>query len=1016
MARTRRIFGALLVAAGWLVAGGALRAQTYSVIGSYGSSGGVFFPSRLVQGNDGRFYGTTFESFGAGSGGTIFKIDTDGTLTTLHVFSGSDGKEPYGGLVQAADGYLYGTTAFGGAGCGSPGCGTIFKIDTNGTTFTTLHSFTGDADGDYPTAGLIQAADGYLYGTTALGGGAGAEGTIFKMDTSGTTLTTLHTFTNSDQPHTGLIQGTDGKLYGTTQSGYPDNQFGSVFTMDTSGTTFTTLHSFALSDGARPSDLIQAADGYLYGTTDGGGASGYGTVFRVDTTGTMFATLHMFSGNDGTSPEGGVIQAADGELYGTTLDGGASDYGTIFKIATDGTGFVTLRNFANGSDGEWPFVGLIQAADGFLYGTTSEGDGGPSFAGTIFKIDTNGATLTTLHYFFYGGDGAYPYAGLVQAADGGLYGATYGYFEGYGPGAIFKIANNGTTPIALHHFSGSDGAFPSAGLIQTADGNLYGTTQSGGQPGGASGYGTIFKMATDGTVTTLYAFSGSDGAYPWAGLLQAADGDLYGTTSSGGAGYGTIFKIATDGTSFTTLHTFANSDGAVPLGGLIQGADGYLYGTTSSVGASGYGTIFKIDTYGTSLITLHSFVNSDGANPYASLIQATDGKLYGTTALGGASGKGTVFKIATDATSFATLHNFVGSDGIHPLAGLLQAADGSLYGTTFESGAGYGTIFKIDTNGTSLTTLHAFVNSDGANPYAGLIQAADGNLYGTATAGGPDGGGVVFKLVPCVLSQPPVVTAVQCAPPATEGLAASVSGNPADTYHWTVFGGTITDGQGTQNITFTSGAAGTRLSVQIFETDSNGCVGTAAEAVQVAFNDVPSTDPFEPYVCIIGRDGITSGCGGGNYCRDNPVTRAQMAIFLLKAEHGSSYTPPPCASIFTDVTCPSTFANWIEQLATEGVTAGCGGGLYCPNSPVTRRQMAVFLLKTKEGASYTPPPATGIFGDVPPGDTYAPWIEELYNRQITGGCQASPLLYCPDNPSTRGQMAVFLVKTFGLEP
>ena len=260
-----------------------------------------------------------------------------------------------------------------------------------------------------------------------------------------------------------------------------------------------------------------------------------------------------------------------------------------------------------------------------------------------------------------------------------------------------------------------------------------------------------------------------------------------------------------------------------------------------------------------------------------------------------------------------------------------------------------------------------------------------------------------------------MVTAVHCAPPATGGLAALVSGNPADTYHWTVFGGTITGGQGTQSITFTSGVAGTRLSVQVFETDSNGCVGTVVEVVQVDFNDVPSADPFEPYVCIIGREGITAGCGGGNYCRDNPIRRAQMAVFLLKAEYGSSYVPPTCTGTFPDVPCPSQFADWIEQLAAEGVTAGCGGGLYCPDSSVTRRQMAVFLLKVKEGSSYTPPPATGIFGDVPQGDTYAPWIEELYNRGITGGCQVSPAVYCPANPSTRGQMAVFLVKTFGLQ-
>jgi cysteine-rich repeat protein len=181
-----------------------------------------------------------------------------------------------------------------------------------------------------------------------------------------------------------------------------------------------------------------------------------------------------------------------------------------------------------------------------------------------------------------------------------------------------------------------------------------------------------------------------------------------------------------------------------------------------------------------------------------------------------------------------------------------------------------------------------------------------------------------------------------------------------------------------------------------------------------SFADVPNSFAFYPYIENLFHNGITGGCASGNYCPGNSVTRAQMAVFLLKAEHGSTYVPPACTGIFADVACPSTFANWIEQLHNEGITGGCGGGNYCPDNSVTRRQMAVFLLKTKEGSSYMPPAAVGIFGDVPVSDTFAPWIEDLYNRNITGGCQASPLLYCPDNPNTRGQMAVFLVKTFGL--
>jgi hypothetical protein len=196
----------------------------------------------------------------------------------------------------------------------------------------------------------------------------------------------------------------------------------------------------------------------------------------------------------------------------------------------------------------------------------------------------------------------------------------------------------------------------------------------------------------------------------------------------------------------------------------------------------------------------------------------------------------------------------------------------------------------------------------------------------------------------------------------------------------------------------------------------SGCEVPAPDAlVSVDFVDVPPAQIFHDFVNTVARNGVTAGCGGGNYCPDASVTRAQMAVFLLKSEHGAAYAPPPCTGVFPDVPCPGAFAvDWIEQLHTEGVTTGCGGGNYCPDAPVTRAQMAVFLLKTLLGASYVPPVATGIFGDVPVGAFAADWIEDLYGRAITGGCQASPLLYCPNNPNTRGQMSVFLTKTFGL--
>jgi cysteine-rich repeat protein len=185
-----------------------------------------------------------------------------------------------------------------------------------------------------------------------------------------------------------------------------------------------------------------------------------------------------------------------------------------------------------------------------------------------------------------------------------------------------------------------------------------------------------------------------------------------------------------------------------------------------------------------------------------------------------------------------------------------------------------------------------------------------------------------------------------------------------------------------------------------------------------SFPDVPRAHQFYAFIENLFHNGVTGGCAGGGYCPANPVTRAQMAVFLLKAALGSTYVPPDCTgTVFADVPCTGgIFDPWIEDLAARGVTGGCGGGNYCPGNSVTRAQMAVFLLKMLESSAYDPPDCAGIFDDVTctPGTGFSDWIEELFNRQITGGCSVAPPLYCPDNANNRGQMAVFLVKTFSL--
>ena len=354
--------------------------------------------------------------------------------------------------------------------------------------------------------------------------------------------------------------------------------------------------------------------------------------------------LHSFNGTGGQYPEAGLVQARDGKFYGTTYDGGASGDGTVFKITPSGR-LTTLHSF-DGTDGSLLIAGLVQAANGDFYGTTFEG--GPSNTcrggcGTIFKITPSG-TLTTLHSFD-SSDGSNPQGALVQATDGKFYGTTSGGGDN-GFGTVFKITPSGRL-TTLHSFDFyMDGASPVAGLVQARDGKFYGTTYDGG----ANGYGTVFKITPSGTLTTLHTFDGTDGSLPYAGLVQATNGKFYGTTEEGGAnGYGTVFTITPSGT-LTTLHSFDITDGATPVAALVQATNGNFYGTTYYGGTNGYGTVFKITQSGT-LTTLYSFDITDGAYPYAAVVQATNGKFYGTTFIGGSSGAcsggcGTVFSLS----------------------------------------------------------------------------------------------------------------------------------------------------------------------------------------------------------------------------------------------------------------------------------------------------------------------------------------------------------------------------------
>ena len=434
-----------------------------------------------------------------------------------------------------------------------------------------------------------------------------------------------------------------------------------------------------------------------------------------------FSTLHSFDGTDGADPIGGLVQATNGNLYGTTDLGGAGsacEYGcgTVFKITPSGT-LTTLHSF-NVTDGENPWAGLVQATNGNLYGTTLLGGANsPYYYGTVFKITPSG-TLTTLYSFCSQSgctDGDQPYGTLVLAINGDLYGTThFGGANNYG--TVFKITPSGTL-TTLHSFGGTDGAYPIGGLLQAINGDLYGTTAEGGANNNCAPYngcGTIFKITPSGTLTTLYSFcpqSGCvDGDQPEGGMVQATNGTFYGTTALGGAnttcfggmGCGTVFKITPSGT-LTTLYSFCSqsgcTDGETPWAGLVQATDGNLYGATPYGGANGYGTVFRITPSG-ALTTLHNFDFTDGSDTYAGPVQDTNGSLYGTTSGGGANGDGTVFSLSVGLGPFVETQPTSGKVGT-----AVKILGTNLTGATSVTFNGTGAAFKVVSKSLITTTV-----------------------------------------------------------------------------------------------------------------------------------------------------------------------------------------------------------------------------------------------------------------------------------------------------------------------
>lgn len=821
----------------------ALQAQNVQPLYSFPQSPVTPYAA-LVQGPDGNLYGTTW-SGGSNYEGSVFKVTTNGVMTTLYSFSpvaenasnvetNSDGTQPESNLVLGPNGNFYGTAWKGG----SNGNGAVFEITTNGA-FTNLYSFSAlttdgyngsrtNSDGVNPEAGLTLGPDGNFYGTASAGGTNG-NGTVFRVTPSGV-LTTIHsfsagtydsvngTYTNGDgeEPIAGLTLGTDGNLYGATSFGGAFDS-GTLFKITTSG-ALSVVHTFSIlnynsgstglpdtnSDGARPSGaLVQASDGNFYGTTVDGGKTGSGTIFQL-TPGGVLNTLYTFSAGhlviigsedlytntEGAEPYAGLTVGLNGNLYGTASRGGTRGSGSLFEITTGGT-FTQLLTFTN-ANGSNPGGALILASNGNLYGTT--GEGGLSGFGTVFTVAPSGA-FTTI-FSFADWFGANPYAGLTLGPSGNFYGTTEtGGTNGWG--SIFEIGTNGAF-ATLFSFSSNNGANPEGTLTLGPNGNFYGTASKGG----SNGVGTVFEFTTNGVFTTLVNFAQTSGVEPEGALILGTNGNFYGTTASGGADEsGTVFEVTTNGT-LTTLYTFTGgNDGQSPFTGLALGTNGNLYGTCAYGGADYYGTVFEITNNGGFAI-LHTFTDgTDGAYPQTGLTLGSNGNFYGTSGGDGDTTYGTVFEMTPNG-ALTTLHTFTGgSDSGSPEA-LILGPDGNFYGTTYggTSAGDAGSIFEVTSNGT-FTTLVDLATTNGANVRGNLALGPDGNFYGTTEWGGADGIGEIYRLnLPPEITQQPASQTPATGGPVTLSVSIFEFGSAPYSIQWLSNGVPIF---GATNSTFT---------------------------------------------------------------------------------------------------------------------------------------------------------------------------------------------------------------------
>jgi uncharacterized repeat protein (TIGR03803 family) len=690
----------------------------------------------LVQGTDGATYGTTF-SGGPDHIGTVYKITATGEMVVLHSFmwspnGGVNGGYPGAGLTLANDGNFYGTTVSGGRN----GHGTIFRITSHGS-LTTLHHFS-SSQNDYQPSTLVQGNDGYLYGTTE-GMGGDYAGIAFKISLAGA-YTQLHRFSLGTYGGNGLdggfpgplMKAQDGSLCGLARTGGA-NGAGSLFRVNPGGGV-SRIYSFAdpyRGSGAR---LVELAPGEFYGTS--GSTNELGIIYRVNHSG-VFTVLYTIAGGAGTAfVNENLVAGSDGNLYGTCSSGPSADSGFVFRFSPSSGVFDILHTFTSGFpgglDGRGPRGGLVRTGEQTFRGTTLEG--GLYGSGTVFEITTQGA-FTTLFNFSPRNDGAGGSGAMVEMEDGSLYGAT-SQGGSFGWGTIFRVTPEGEL-TTLYNFQGDKDRGLPGRLVLGPDGFFYGITHYF-----LDGYGTLFKVSRTGAFTTLRNFA-SDQEIVAGDLVLGNDGNFYATVWHGGASHNGAIARVTPAGEFTVIHEFVSAtDGAEPFSSLVQDGNGFLYGVTNVRGADDNGTIFRCSPAG-DFTVLHQFTPQEG-RPATDPVLGSDGSIYGATFDGGAFYGGTVFRLAPNG-AFTVLHDFEKQLGVFGTT-LMMANDGNLYGASASGEKGQGYLFQVAPTGAFNVLYSFSGGSDGSNPGALMEASNGLLYGSTAGYGGAEGLGTLFSL------------------------------------------------------------------------------------------------------------------------------------------------------------------------------------------------------------------------------------------------------------------------------